>query len=386
MLRCSPVLRLAVIVVLCLSVRSFAKQQLLCSSNSMSIWWEYEGPLYYFSISTDPCTNRMNRINANYTLITKFSIARAGYTVIVYYRNQMWMELVQPPITCTDLNICNIVKGEMLSESLSLPINPYNAAEGEYRFYGFLNIIDDLNREISISINATIRVRSSDTDSELFQHVKAPTSNRKTVKLQEKNKALLTVTCSQQFSSAACVIIKRHKVFMMLWWCSPALGLAVVLCLSVRSFAEQKLLYSSNSLSIWWEYEVFNMVQIAWQLNVMYKNETWLAISQPMGPCEDFRICGLIKGESFHMTIPIILRPYFTPDGEYQAICSINIIDDFDRELTVRRASGAGGGVDREGYSHNLCAVNFITLAALSSVLWQRTCNFTNIHYLQPKP
>lgn len=38
-----PRLRLAVSVVLCFSVRAFAGQQLVCSSDSLSIWWEYEG-------------------------------------------------------------------------------------------------------------------------------------------------------------------------------------------------------------------------------------------------------------------------------------------------------------------------------------------------------
>ncbi|KAK3534701.1 hypothetical protein QTP86_023785 [Hemibagrus guttatus] len=103
----------------------------------------------------------MDVIKANYTLITKFAVARAGYTVAAFYRNQLWVELFQPPMPCTDLKICNIVKGETLSETLSLPINPYNAAEGEYYIRSYLNIIDDLGREINISINFTVHVRNS---------------------------------------------------------------------------------------------------------------------------------------------------------------------------------------------------------------------------------
>ncbi|GAA6099706.1 uncharacterized protein LOC121706390 [Tachysurus ichikawai] len=97
----------------------------------MTLWWEYE----------------------------EFSVARAGYAITVYYRNQLWVEFSQPAVPCTDLKICNIVKGETLTETLSLPINSFNFPEGEYRLQGHLSIIDDLELEINISINATLQTR-----------------------------------------------------------------------------------------------------------------------------------------------------------------------------------------------------------------------------------
>ncbi|KAF4076876.1 hypothetical protein AMELA_G00220140 [Ameiurus melas] len=154
-------LRLAV-TVLCLSSRSVAEQQLLCSSKSLTIWWEYDGPLHYFSISTGPCTNGMDVLYVNYTLITKFTIARAGYVINSYYKNQLWVEFFQPPVPCEDLNICHVIKGETLRESLAVSIKPYSAAEGEYRFDVHLNIIDDLEREITITLNVTAHVRNGD--------------------------------------------------------------------------------------------------------------------------------------------------------------------------------------------------------------------------------
>ncbi|KAG7319414.1 hypothetical protein KOW79_016557 [Hemibagrus wyckioides] len=323
MLWCSSAaLRLA--VALSLSVRSFAEQKLLCSSDSMSLWWEYQGPLYHLSISTGPCTNGMDIIKANYTLITKFAVSRAGYTVTVFYRNQLWVEFFQPPLPCTDLKICNIVKGETLSETLSLPINPYNAAEGEYYVCGHLNIIDDLEREINISINATVHVRNND--------IKATSSPR-----PEQKRVVGHTLTAGQFGLG--VLIKRRKVYMMLWCSSAALRLAVALSLSVRSFAEQKLLCSSDSLSVWWEYQVFTMVQLGFHLRGLYKNTTWFSLNQPLGPCEDFRACGVIKGETIHETIQFSVKPYFTPDGEYQFIITANIIDDFEREFTVTSSS-----------------------------------------------
>ncbi|KAK2868616.1 hypothetical protein Q7C36_000487 [Tachysurus vachellii] len=277
----SNCLRLAVTVALCLTVTNSAEQQLLCSSDSMTVWWEYEGPLYHFTVSTEPCSNGMDVINANYTLVTKFSVARAGYTITCYYRNQLWVEFSQPAVPCTDLKICNIVKGETLTETLSLPINPFNFPEGEYRVQGHLSIIDNLEP----------------------------------------------------------------------------------LCLNLTGFAEQQLLCSSDSLTVWWEYEgpvvltsvemsdcsteekkftltytgmpLFTMVQLGWHLSVLYKNETLFTLYKPLESCEDFRICDLIKGERIHETIPFTINPYFTPNGEYQLIATANIIDDFDRELTV---------------------------------------------------
>lgn len=53
----------------------------------------------------------------------EFAVSRAGYTMTVFYRNQLWVEFFQPPLLCTDLKICNIVKGgsktlELLGQEL----------------------------------------------------------------------------------------------------------------------------------------------------------------------------------------------------------------------------------------------------------------------------
>ncbi|GAA6099707.1 uncharacterized [Tachysurus ichikawai] len=78
------------------------------------------------------------------------------------------------------------------------------------------------------------------------------------------------------------------------------------------------------------------MVHLGWHLSVLFKNETLFTLYQPLGSCEDFRICDLIKGERIHETIPFTLKPYFMPNGEYQLIATANIIDDFDRESSSR--------------------------------------------------
>ncbi|KAF7692873.1 hypothetical protein C0J45_17549 [Silurus meridionalis] len=166
--------------------------QLICSSNSLSIWGEYEGPVHHFQIRMGSCSNGMNIINVNYTLITKFTLVRVGYQIRSYYRDQLWVEFFQAPVPCSDLKFCNIVKGE------------------------------------------------------------------------------------------------------------------------------------------------FTVVQVGWHMSIVYKNNTWVEETRALSPCEDFRICDVIKGETIHETFPVSIKPYLIPDGEYRLLLTVNIIDEFNMELTLR--------------------------------------------------
>ncbi|KTF75828.1 hypothetical protein cypCar_00042191, partial [Cyprinus carpio] len=57
---------------------------------------------------------------------------------------------------------------------------------------------------------------------------------------------------------------------------------------------------------------------------------------QPDVPCEDLKICDIIKGETLHETVPIHVRKYYGPKGEYQIYVDVNIVDDAERMLTLR--------------------------------------------------
>ncbi|KAI5616949.1 hypothetical protein C0J50_23537 [Silurus asotus] len=238
-----PALRLSVAALVCFSVRSSAEMQLICSSNSLSIWGEYEGPVHYFQIRMGSCSNGMNILNMNYTLITKFTLVRVGYQIRSYYRDQLWVEFFQAPVPCSDLKFCNIVKGETLTETLSVPVKSYYAFEGEYLFHAKLNIIDDLEREIHINIRIVLHVRNVDE---------------------------------------------------------------------------------------------FTVVQVGWHMSIVYKNNTWVEETRALSPCEDFRICDVIKGETIHETFLVSIKPYLIPDGEYHLLLTVNIIDEFNMELTLR--------------------------------------------------
>lgn len=46
--------------------------------------------------------------------------------------------------------------------------------QGEYQMYIRLNIIDDLERELSITVNCTLHVRNTEGESRDVQYVRAP--------------------------------------------------------------------------------------------------------------------------------------------------------------------------------------------------------------------
>ncbi|KAL6467501.1 hypothetical protein MHYP_G00231780 [Metynnis hypsauchen] len=151
------VLRVTVIVVLCCTGWSFAENQLLCSSEAYRVWYDYEGPIYHMKASLSPCYLGMNEMNLNYSMITMFTIKRAGFYLSLKYQNKLWVEFSEPVGSCGDLKICHIIKGESFQESLFFHFGASGfEIKGEYLLLLRINIIDDFEREFTV--NATINI------------------------------------------------------------------------------------------------------------------------------------------------------------------------------------------------------------------------------------
>ncbi|XP_041944028.1 uncharacterized protein LOC121706390 [Alosa sapidissima] len=72
----------------------------------------------------------------------------------------------------------------------------------------------------------------------------------------------------------------------------------------------KKLLCSSDSVTIWYTYEVSPVSSIGATVSVWSKGVKWFEVHHRTEPCEYFKICQLIKGESFRDTIPLYTKSF----------------------------------------------------------------------------
>ncbi|KAL6467502.1 hypothetical protein MHYP_G00231790 [Metynnis hypsauchen] len=156
-------LGVTVVVVLCSVGWSCAEKRLLCSLESGSIWYDYEGPIYHFTVSALPCYFGMRETNVHYSVITMFTIKRAGYHLSILYKNKLWVEFSEPVGSCSGFKMCHIIKGESFQESFRVLLNVPSGIEltGEYLLLLRINIIDDFEREFTVNatINAYMNIR-----------------------------------------------------------------------------------------------------------------------------------------------------------------------------------------------------------------------------------
>ncbi|KAL7842907.1 hypothetical protein SRHO_G00245960 [Serrasalmus rhombeus] len=151
-------LGVTVVVVLCSVGWSCAEKRLLCSLESGGIWYDYEGPIYHFTASVSPCYFGMRQTNVQYSVITMFTIKRAGYHLSILYKNKQWLEFSEPVGSCSGLKMCHIIKGESFQESFPVHLKVFSRMEltGEYLALLRINIVDDFEREFTV--NVTINV------------------------------------------------------------------------------------------------------------------------------------------------------------------------------------------------------------------------------------
>lgn len=149
-----------------------AERTLLCSSESIDIWYTFDGPLYYLSMDGSPCKLGVNLYSVTYRVIPMFTITRIGYHGIVYYKGQLWLDHVQPDIPCEDIKFCYIMKGETLHETFPFYVKKFFGPEGEYQVYLTLNIVDDLENKLAIQFNITINVKNDgNKKNKFFPHL-----------------------------------------------------------------------------------------------------------------------------------------------------------------------------------------------------------------------
>ncbi|KAL7851696.1 hypothetical protein AOLI_G00220520 [Acnodon oligacanthus] len=100
----------------------------------------------------------MRETSVHYSVITMFTVKRAGYHLSVLYKNKLWMEFSEPVGSCSGFKMCHIIKGESFQESFRAHLNVPSGIEltGEYLLRLRIDIIDDFEREFTV--NATINV------------------------------------------------------------------------------------------------------------------------------------------------------------------------------------------------------------------------------------
>ncbi|XP_050990089.1 uncharacterized protein LOC127180157 [Labeo rohita] len=120
---------LCFITLFCLSSVT-AEKKLMCSSEYVDIWYTFDGPLYYLSMTGAPCHLGVNLYTVTYTVIPMFTISRCGYHGVVYYKDQLWLDHVQPDVACEDIKFCYIIKGETLHDTVPFYVKKFFGPEG----------------------------------------------------------------------------------------------------------------------------------------------------------------------------------------------------------------------------------------------------------------
>ncbi|RXN05758.1 transmembrane mitochondrial-like isoform X1 [Labeo rohita] len=126
--------------------------------------WALAGPLYYLSMTGAPCHLGVNLYTVTYTVIPMFTISRCGYHGVVYYKDQLWLDHVQPDVACEDIKFCYIIKGETLHDTVPFYVKKFFGPEGEYQIYLTLNLVDDLENKLTLQFNITINVKNNSSE------------------------------------------------------------------------------------------------------------------------------------------------------------------------------------------------------------------------------
>ncbi|XP_050993743.1 lymphocyte antigen 96-like [Labeo rohita] len=154
--------------VLALPSMSSEEKHWVCSSESVSIWYSYNGPLYYMSVAISPCSLGMTVYNITTTVIPMFTITRIGFHALIYYEDQLWLDHMQQDIPCEDLKLCDIIKGETLHETVPVYLRKYYGPKGEYRIYVDVNIVDDAENILTLRFNVTMQIKSTSSQNSFF--------------------------------------------------------------------------------------------------------------------------------------------------------------------------------------------------------------------------
>ncbi|KAI7809283.1 hypothetical protein IRJ41_004284 [Triplophysa rosa] len=108
------------------------------------------------------------------------------------------------------------------------------------------------------------------------------------------------------------------------------------------AFVERRVLCSSENFNVWYTYDgplyylsinaspcsfgvslynvsytgitMFTMARVGYHCAVHYKGQLWLEYTQPDLPCEDAKICYIIKGETLHETFPLYVKKMTGPE------------------------------------------------------------------------
>lgn len=83
---------------------------------------------------------------------------------------------------------------------------------------------------------------------------------------------------------------------------------------------------------------MFTVARAGYHARVYVKGQLRFEYTQPYVPCEDVKICYIIKGETLHDTCLFNLKRkgFLGPQGVYEVYLDVNIVDDAERHLTLR--------------------------------------------------
>ncbi|XP_066577225.1 lymphocyte antigen 96 [Amia ocellicauda] len=138
------------------------ERHLLCSSEMSEIWYSYSGGFDEVSATISPCFySRLTQFSIKYKAIPRFDMVNIYYNFYMVYENHKVLEMSGSVCdeAIEDLTICGILKGETISQEISVYTGPYELSQGTYEAVIKIFHMGNNMQEPLFTSNATVSIK-----------------------------------------------------------------------------------------------------------------------------------------------------------------------------------------------------------------------------------
>ncbi|KAG5286197.1 hypothetical protein AALO_G00012110 [Alosa alosa] len=147
-------LRKVAILVSCIAY-VFGKK-LLCSSDSVTIWYTYEGEFMDAFLSVSPCLLGQSEYHVILSGILMSPVSSIGATVSVWSKGVKWFEVHHRTEPCEYFKICQLIKGESFRDTIPLYTKSFHQQLTPGTYLVFVKLF---RPETFLQLNITVDIK-----------------------------------------------------------------------------------------------------------------------------------------------------------------------------------------------------------------------------------
>ncbi|KAI1902289.1 hypothetical protein AGOR_G00043190 [Albula goreensis] len=144
-------------------VCGYGERRLACSSKTGELWYTCKGEGFnYISFNVEPCLQMQSvSFTLSYTIIPMKKLQHLRFKAHVWFENQLVVDFYVNDVFCEDnevpdVKLCELVKGETLSDSIYFVNHRYPLTKGKYDM--ILRLTDGTGHDIlTCDCTATIK-------------------------------------------------------------------------------------------------------------------------------------------------------------------------------------------------------------------------------------